>query len=197
MPRGKLTDTEDNQENLGGQMKKIAEALDRQKRQSLDDAEQTGRNSESRSPRQGRDADTREASATPQSWKPADVLPDPPHRDGYVHRWVRGSSRGQLDGVNMAKAMREGWRPCSASDYPEITVAMYNSGESTDTIEFGGLILCRMPVETDKARKAYHENLSMRQINSVNQRLREEQAQDNRVKYHNEGSSLVNNLPPR
>lgn len=74
---------------------------------------------------------------------------------------------------------------------------MYNSGESTDTIEFGGLILCRMPVETDKARKAYHENLSMRQINSVNQRLREEQAQDNRVKYHNEGSSLVNNLPPR
>jgi hypothetical protein len=74
---------------------------------------------------------------------------------------------------------------------------MYNRGESTNTIEFGGLILCRLPVERAKARAKYYEEISLRQINSVNARLREDQEQDGRVKYTNEGTSIVNNRPPR
>ncbi len=193
-----ITNTGDDTPVLGGQMKKIAEALDKQASKSLTHAEPASdRASAARAPRSSREADTREAQATPQSWKPADVLPDPPQKDGFIHRWVRGSSRGEIDSVNMARSMREGWRPCSAADYPEITATQYNRGETTDTIEFGGLILCRMPVETAKARNQYYKNLSLRQIQSVDQRLKEEQQAEGRVRYVSESASIVNNLPPR
>ena len=53
---------------------------------------------------------------------------------------------------------------------------MFNKGRSIGTgIEFGGLILCRMPVELAKARDKYYKDLSLNQINSINARLREEQ----------------------
>jgi len=177
---------------LGDQMKKIAEALDRQRQEQLSES----RNTQSRAPRADREMETREAEAAPQSWRPADVLPDPPQKEGWVHRWVRGSSRGEIDSVNMAKAMREGWRPVSAKDYPEISLQMYNKGEAIDTIEFGGLILCRMPLETAKGRDEYHKKLSLAQINSVNARIREEQDNEGRVRYENESKMKVNDLSP-
>jgi hypothetical protein len=185
--------TDDEAKGLGDQMKKIAASLDKQAEESL----RVSRSASERAPRTPRSAETRDADLAQQTWRPADSLPDPPQRDGWVHRWVRGSSRGEIDSVNMARSMREGWRPCAAEDYPEIVATMYNRGESTNTIEFGGLILCRLPVERAKARAKYYEEISLRQINSVNARLREDQEQDGRVKYTNEGTSIVNNRPPR
>lgn len=197
MSKKDLTSTDGDTPALGNTMKIIADALDKQGAKSPIHSQPSERATESRAPRSSREGDLREASATPLTWKPADSLPDPPQKDGFVHHWVRGSSRGEIDSVNMAKAMREGWRPCEAADYPEITVAMYNRGESTNTIEFGGLILCRMPVEVAAARTDYYTKLAMRQISSVNTRLREEEQGESRVKYANESNSIVNNLSPR
>lgn len=187
MTKRDLTETSVDEPILGDQLKKIAASLDKQKERTLS---QGGKSSDravaSRAPRQDREMETREAESAPLSWRPADVLPDPPQKEGWVHRWVRGSTRGEIDSVNMAKAMREGWRPCAAEDYPEISLAMYNKGESVGTIEFGGLILCRMTKEMADARNAYYEEMSLRQINSINTRLREESEQEGRVRYENE-----------
>lgn len=182
--------------SLGDQMKKIAVALDKDKAESLTLPQSSEEeNEDSRSPRSTREMETRTAQAAPLTWRPADVLPDPPQRPGWVHRWVRGSSRGELDSVNMARAMREHWRPCSPSDYPEIVEQMPGSSNK-DSIEFGGLILCRMPAEVAKQREEYYKRLSLRQVQSVNARLKEEEGVETRVRYINEGESLVNTLPP-
>lgn len=184
-----------NQGNLGDQMAAIAKLLDKKTEDEVEDSQ--GRNSSARAPRATREMASREAGAAAQSWRPADVLPDPPQRKGWVHRWVRGSSRGELDAVNMARSMREGWRPCSAEDYPEIVAQMFGRSESSSTIEFGGLVLCRMPVEMAKARARYHEDLAQRQISSVNERLAEEQRDENRIKFLNDSRSVTNRVAPQ
>lgn len=194
MARKSLTNTEDESPALGDQMKKIAAALDNAKAKSLTHT-QSDEDDDPRDPRSTRQMDTRDAELAPLTWRPADVLPDPPQREGWVHRWVRGSTRGELDSVNMARAMREHWRPCSPSDYPEIVEQMPGSSNK-DSIEFGGLILCRIPAELARQRQEYYKRLSLRQINSVNARLLEEQGTETRVRYINEGESVVNNLPP-
>ena len=180
--------------SIGEQMAKLAEQLDKQKETVVQGG--SGRNSDARAPRETREMTSREADAAPKTWRPADVLPDPPQRDGFVHRWVRGSSRGEQDAVNVARAMREGWRPCVAEDYPEVVAEMFGRSESSTTIEYGGLILCRLPIELAKQRQAYFDGLSTRQITSVNQRLAEEQRDENRIKYENGSRSVVNSVAP-
>jgi len=116
------------------------------------------------------------------SWTPPSVLPDPDPRPGYVHRWVRIDTYGTPDPKNYQARLREGWEPCRAEDYPEITsVLMPNSPRGTapaarnpDTstsgnIIIGGLMLCRMAEEIAKARNAYFRNLAERQLEAVDQ----------------------------
>lgn len=115
------------------------------------------------------------------SWTPPSVLPDPDPRPGYVHRWVRVDTYGTPDPKNYQARLREGWEPCRADDYPEITqVLMPNSPRSqgparnpdvstSGNIIIGGLMLCRMAEETAKARNAYFRNLAERQLEAVDQ----------------------------
>lgn len=136
-----------------------------------------------RSPRSTREMETREeADYAEETWQPAAVLPDPPQRDGWVHRWVRGSSRGETDKMNMARAIREGWVPCQASEYPEVIEAMIGEDRGRNLIEYGGLILCRISKAKKAARDKYFKDLSLRQVDSVNQKLREFE--------HSEGGAL-------
>ena len=174
-------------------MKSLADTIDNSKKMEFNDSVL---GSETGSLRATRDMETREADEAEQTWRPADVLPDPPQRPGWVHRWVRGASRGEVDKLNMAKAMREGWRPCAATDYPEIIEAMPFGGASTDLIEFGGLILCRMTEKMAKQREKYFRDKAMRQINSVNDRLKEEARQEGNVAILNESKSIRNKINP-
>lgn len=174
-------------ETPGEQMARIAKALDNAKTNPVKDR-QSGSDSD-RDPRSTRDMETREADLAEETWKPAGVLPDPPQRDGWVHRWVRASSRGELDKVNMARAMQESWRPCAASDYPEIVEQLTGEDRGRNLIEYGGLVLCRMPKKMAQARDRYFEQKARAQINAVNARLRDEEAQEQRVKFLNDSSS--------
>lgn len=90
----------------------------------------------------------------------------------------------------MARAMQENWRPCAASDYPEIVEQLTGEDRGRNLIEYGGLVLCRMPEKMAKARDRYFEQKARAQINAVNQRLREQEAQDGRVKFLNDSTSL-------
>ena len=112
---------------------------------------------------------TRENEVRQQSWKPAHDLPVPDLIDGYGFRWIRVATMGVPDPANMAKARREGWVPCKASDHPEISgdFAAFGLAPSSDLIEIGGLVLCKASIEMIRARDAYYSDFTQKQAQSV------------------------------
>ena len=141
--------------------------------------------------RRARALETREKSVRPASWKPAHDLPIPNPIDGYTFRWVRVSMMGQPDPANMAKARREGWVPCKASDHPEISsdFAAFGLAPTSDLIEIGGLVLCKTSQENMEARKDYYADMTQRQAQSVDSNFLREN--DPRMPLFREGKSKI------
>jgi hypothetical protein len=141
--------------------------------------------------RKPRSTETREAEVRQTSWKPAHDLPSPAPQDGYKFRWIRAAMMGQSDPANMARARREGWVPCKASDHPEISsdFAAFGLTPASDLIEIGGLVLCKTTQETADARREYYEDMTQRQTQSVDNNLMRES--DPRMPLFREGKSKV------
>ena len=141
--------------------------------------------------RKARSMETRETEVRQQSWKPAHDLPIPNPIDGYTFRWVRVSMMGTADPANMAKARREGWVPCKASDHPEISsdFAAFGLAPTSDLIEIGGLVLCKTSQENMEARKDYYADMTQRQAQSVDSNFLREN--DPRMPLFREGKSKI------
>ena len=92
-----------------------------------------------------RETDTRESNSRQKSWAPPSVLPEPNQEAGYRYRWVRTTSRGNLDNPNVSSKFRQGWEPVLASEHPEITSLKDRNSQFQDNIEIGGLLLCKAP----------------------------------------------------
>jgi hypothetical protein len=88
-----------------------------------------------------------------------------------VHRYIRTAVNGQPDPANINSAFHEGWEPVRAADYPELNVRSDHSSQYPDSIEIGGLLLCRAPVERMKARREYYQQMTENQMTSVNSQL--------------------------
>jgi hypothetical protein len=115
-----------------------------------------------------RDLDTREKMERPKQWMPPQLLPDPNPEDGYAFRWIRIASLGKDDATNISGKLREGWEPVKASDHPEIR--MFGSDSNAkfpDSVQVGGLLLCKTPVELTAQRNAYYRNQAEAQMQSV------------------------------
>lgn len=138
-----------------------------------------------------RQNETRAKEMRPASWKPAHDLPEPNPMDGYVFRWIRVAMMGTPDPANMARARREGWVPCKASDHPEISAdfAAFGLANNTDLIEIGGLVLCKALKETMAERDAYYADMTQKQAQSVDNNLFREN--DPRMPLFREGRSKV------
>ena len=118
--------------------------------------------------RQGRDLSTRESAERPKQWMPPQLLPDPNPEAGYAFRWIRIASLGKDDATNISGKLREGWEPVRASDHPEIR--MFGSDSNAkfpDSVQVGGLLLCKTPVELTEQRNAYYRNQAEAQMQSV------------------------------
>lgn len=122
-----------------------------------------------------REHETREAESREEPWRPPNMLPDPHPRPGLVHRYIRTSSQGQSDPVNISQSFREGWTPVLAADYPELQVMSDHGTRWPEGIEIGGLLLCSAPAAKVKGRDAYYAEMAARQIKSVNDQLESEQ----------------------
>ena len=96
-----------------------------------------------------RDLESRESELrdTSSSWKPAPLLPQPNPRDGLEHRYVRASMRGESDNINVSQALRDGWEPVLASEYPELMIVSDRDSQYPDNVLIGGLLLCARPTE--------------------------------------------------
>lgn len=100
-------------------------------------------------------------------WAPPQLLPTPDARPGWAHRWVRTSTLGVSDPMNISAKRREGFEPVKAEDYPELMSHASIDGQFKGSIEIGGLVLCRAPSEFMEQRAAHYNKLSTSQMESV------------------------------
>jgi hypothetical protein len=118
--------------------------------------------------RQPRDLESRAKVERPKQWMPPELLPSPNPEPGYEFRWIRVSTLGNADPMNISSKLREGWEPVKASEHPEIQ--LMNIGEKSrfpDSIEIGGLILCKTPSELVDQRNGYYQKQTDSQMQSV------------------------------
>ena len=118
--------------------------------------------------RQPRDLEARATAERPKQWMPPELLPSPNPEPGYEFRWIRVSTLGTADPMNISSKLREGWEPVKASEHPEIQ--LMNIGEKSrfpDSIEIGGLILCKTPSEFVDQRNGYYQKQTDSQMQSV------------------------------
>ena len=114
-----------------------------------------------------REAESRNVSYRPESWRPPETLPSPDERPGWSHRWVRLSTLGVADPGNISSKLREGYEPCKAEEYPELMMHASTEGRFIGNIEVGGLLLCRIPDEFMAQRAAHYAKQNQAQIDSV------------------------------
>ena len=114
-----------------------------------------------------RETESRAAVERPRKWAPPQLLPDPHPEEGYAFRWIRLSTLGTSDALNISSKLREGWEPVKASEHPEIRLMGGQANRFPDSIEIGGLLLCKTPVEFTIDRDAYFANQADAQMASV------------------------------
>jgi hypothetical protein len=136
-----------------------------------------------------RELETREKTARKTAWKRPEVLPSPNQEEGYVYRWIRISTRGNVDGMNVSSKLREGWTAVKASDHPEITLVTIENDRFKDNVVIGGLMLCKAPVEMVNERNDYYNQQSESQMQSVDNNLMREN--DPRMPLFNDRKSKV------
>lgn len=121
-----------------------------------------------------RTLETREKSERRRSWKQPSVIPAPEPRDGLKFRWVRTSTLGNADNMNVSKRFREGYTPVKATDFPELQILSDVDSRFKGNIEVGGLLLCSIPEEFAEDRVQGQLEAAQAQIDAVdNNFLRE------------------------
>lgn len=139
--------------------------------------------------RTNRELETRETTVRKKSWTRPEVLPTPNPEPGYQFHWVRISTRGEADPMNVSGKLREGWEPVKASDHPEIFLAGVESDRFKDNIVVGGLLLCKAPVELVEERNDFYTQQAEAQIRSVDNNFMREN--DPRMPLFNERKTKV------
>jgi hypothetical protein len=140
---------------------------------------------------------TRETTTRRKPWAPPSHLDAPKAPEGFVHRWVRVAMRGEEDKMNVHNRLREGWEPVRADEYPDYQAPVIDEGRYAGVIGQGGLMLCRLPVETAHERSAYYGNRTREQMQAVDQDLMKEshpsmpihQSRHSRVSFGGRGST--------
>ena len=118
--------------------------------------------------RKSRDLETRDSVERPKQWMLPELLPSPNPEEGYEFRWIRVSTLNNPDPMNISSKLREGWEPVKASEHPEIQ--LMQTGDKprfADSIEIGGLILCKTPKEFVSQRNNYFQRQTESQMQSV------------------------------
>ena len=139
--------------------------------------------------RTSRELETRETTVRKKAWNRPEVLPSPNPEPGYKFRWIRISTRGEADPMNVSGKLREGWEPVMAKDHPEIFLANVESERFKDNIVIGGLLLCKAPVEMTEERNDFYTQQAEAQIRSVDNNFMREN--DPRMPLFNERKTKV------
>ena len=122
-----------------------------------------------------RGTETREQEKRDTIWKPAPLLPQPNPREGLDFRYVRASARGEADNINVSQALRDGWEPVLASDYPELQVVSDRGSQYPENVLIGGLLLCARSAEVGKQVREHADREAQGQMDAVDHNYFREQ----------------------
>lgn len=139
--------------------------------------------------RTNRELTTRETQARKRSWVRPELLPNPNPEPGYEFRWVRVSTMGTADPMNVSSRLREGWEPVKASEHPEVHLMQTEDERFKDNVVVGGLMLCKTPTEMVEQRNAYYSGQADAQMKSVDNNFMREN--DPRMPLFNERKTKV------
>jgi len=139
--------------------------------------------------RTNRELETREKTTRRRSWQRPDLLPSPEPQPGWEHRWIRISTLGTADPMNVSSKLREGWEPVKASDHPEVQMMVVENERFKDNIVIGGLMLCKTPTELVEDRNAYYQQQTDAQMSAVDNNFMREN--DPRMPLFRERTSSV------
>lgn len=117
--------------------------------------------------RTNRELETREKVVRRRSWQRPDLLPSPNPEPGFEFRWIRVSTLGTADPMNVSSKFREGWEPVKASDHPEIQMLVVENEKFKDNVVIGGLMLCKTPTELVEDRNGYYQQQTDAQMSAV------------------------------
>lgn len=114
-----------------------------------------------------RDSESRDSFKRAEHWKPAGLLPEFKKTPGWAYRWVRISLLNEADNRNVSAKMREGWEPVNIAEHPEMKYMVDKDPKIKDSIEIGGLVLCKMPQEFVDQRNAHMRNKTDAQTKAI------------------------------
>jgi hypothetical protein len=122
--------------------------------------------------RQDRELEVRdETQVRDKQWTPPSLLPEIKKEPGWAYRWVRVSLANDADNLNVSSKMREGWEPVKHSEHPEVNIPANPDSRFKDSIEIGGLLLCKMPQEMVDQRNEYYREKAEAQEKAVDNNL--------------------------
>ena len=136
-----------------------------------------------------RETATRDTSARPKQWAPAELLPEPDKQPGYAYRWIRTATLNSADPRNLSSKLREGWEPVDVSEQPRMQLLIDPTSRFRDNIEIGGLLLCKTPTEFIEQRTQHFNNQTQAQTEAVDNNLMRQS--DPRMPLFNERKSTT------
>lgn len=114
-----------------------------------------------------REAQNRTQTERPKAWSPPELLPEPIRQAGFSYRWIRVSTLNNADPRNISSKLREGWEPVKLEEQPEMQMFADSNSRYKDSIEIGGLMLCKAPSEMVEQRNTYYAKQSQAQTEAV------------------------------
>ena len=122
-----------------------------------------------------RETETRSKTERRKPWSPPSQLDAPPAPAGFVHRWIRAESVGQMDQKNVSARLREGWEFVRADEYPNDDYPSVETGKYAGVIGVGGLVLARIPEELAQQREAYYQQMTADRTEALDNDVLKEQ----------------------
>ena len=114
-----------------------------------------------------RELETRAVQERPKQWMQPELLPEPDKQPGFSYRWVRVSTMNNADPRNLSAKLREGWEPVSVEEQPKFRLLADPNSRFKDSIEVGGLLLCKTPTEFVQQRNDHFANVTQSQTDAV------------------------------
>ena len=136
-----------------------------------------------------RELETRAVQERPKQWTQPELLPEPDKQEGFAYRWIRVATLNTLDARNYSAKIREGWEPCKLDEQPKFQLLVDPNSRFKDSIEIGGLLLCKTPSEFVEQRTKHFADMTRAQEEAVDNNLMRQS--DARMPIFKEGRSEV------
>jgi hypothetical protein len=118
-----------------------------------------------------RELENRTTQERPKQWASPELLPEPDKQPGYAYRWIRVSTLNQADPRNLSGKLREGWEPVGVEEQPQFQLLVDPNSRFKDSIEIGGLLLCKTPEEFVEQRNKHYAAQTEAQTDAVDNNL--------------------------